>query len=169
MGDGTPRVGLGWDIHRLEADAAADAGIVLGGVRVPCPYRVIAHSDGDVVLHALADALLGARGAGDLGEHFPDTDGAHRGRDSTEFIRHILALPALHGWRVVNVDCNIIAQAPRLAVHKPAIRARLAELFQLPLDCIGVKARSKEGLDAVGEKRAIECQAVVLIERQTTH
>jgi 2-C-methyl-D-erythritol 2,4-cyclodiphosphate synthase len=160
------RVGLGYDIHRLEADPAADAGLMLAGVRVPCPWRILAHSDGDVALHALCDALLGAAGAGDLGEHFPDTDPAHRGRDSADFVAQVLALPALAPWRLANCDLNLIAQVPRLTAHKPAMRARLAALLGLPLDAVGVKARSNEGVDAVGEKRAIQAQAVVLLERR---
>ncbi len=138
---------------------------MLGGVRVPCPWRVIAHSDGDVVLHALCDALLGAVAAGDLGEHFPDNDAAHRGRDSAWFVERVLALPHLAGWRLGNVDVNVIAEAPRLMPHKPAIRARVAALLRLPADAVSVKARSHEGVDAIGEKRAIGAQAVVLLER----
>lgn len=153
------RVGIGYDIHRMEPGE----GLVIAGVFVPCPYRVVAHSDGDVVLHALCDALLGATGSGDLGEHFPDTDAAHRGRDSAEFVRHILALPALAPWKLANLDVNIIAQAPRLGEFKPAMRQRLAELFSLPLDCVGLKARTNEHCDAVGEKRALQAQAVVLL------
>ena len=156
------RVGLGYDIHRLEPGE----GFMIAGVLVPCPYRVVAHSDGDVVLHALCDALLGAVGAGDLGEHFPDTDAAHRGRDSAEFVRIVLALPQLAPWRLANLDVNVIAQAPRLSAFKPAMRARLAELFDLPLDAIGLKARTNEQCDAVGEKRALQAQAVVLLERR---
>jgi 2-C-methyl-D-erythritol 2,4-cyclodiphosphate synthase len=159
------RIGLGFDIHRLEPDASAGAGVALGGLRVPCPWRVVAHSDGDVVLHALCDALLGAVAAGDLGEHFPDSDPAHRGRDSAWFVAHVLALPQLAGWRIANLDLNIIAEAPRLMPHKPAIRARLAELLRLPADAVSVKARSHEGVDAIGEKRAIAAHAAVLIER----
>jgi 2-C-methyl-D-erythritol 2,4-cyclodiphosphate synthase len=158
------RVGIGYDIHRLEADPAADAGIVLAGTRVACPFRVVAHSDGDVVLHALCDALLGAVAAGDLGEHFPDSDPALRGRDSAWFVGQVLALPQLTGWRLANLDVNIIAQAPRLAEAKPAMRRRLAALFGLPLDAVGLKARTNEGVDAVGERRAIAAQAVVLLE-----
>lgn len=154
------RVGIGYDIHRLEPGD----GIIVAGLFVPCPYRLIAHSDGDVVLHALCDALLGATGSGDLGEHFPDTDAAHRGRDSAEFVRHILALPALAPWRIANLDVNIIAQAPRLGDFKPAMRQRLADLFGLPLDAVGLKARTNEHCDAVGEKRAIQAQAVVLLQ-----
>lgn len=158
------RIGLGFDIHRLEADLATEAGLALGGVRVPCPWRVVAHSDGDVVLHALCDALLGAVAAGDLGEHFPDSDPAHRGRDSAWFVGHILALPALAAWRLVNVDVNIIAETPRLMSHKPAIRDRVGALLGLPADAVSIKARSHEGVDAVGEKRAIAAQAVVLLQ-----
>ncbi len=158
------RVGIGYDIHRIESDASPEAGLILAGVKIPCPWKVIAHSDGDLVLHALCDALLGAVAAGDLGEQFPDTDPAHRGRDSTEFLAHILALPVLNGWRIGNVDINVIAQVPRLSAHKPGMRQRLAELLALPLDRIGLKARTNEGVDAVGEKRAVQAQAVVLIE-----
>jgi len=158
------RIGIGYDIHRLVRDESADAGIMLANVRVPCAWKLIAHSDGDVVLHALCDALLGATGQGDLGEQFPDTDPAHAGRDSAEFVRAVLGLPALSRYQVVNLDVNIIAQTPRLAAHKPAMRARLAALFSVPLDCVGVKARTNEECDAVGEKRAIQAQAVVLIQ-----
>lgn len=156
-----PRIGIGYDIHRLEAGD----GVMIAGVRVPCPYRVVAHSDGDVVLHALCDALLGAVAAGDLGEHFPDTDAAHRGRDSAEFVAAVRALPQLAGWSLVNLDVNIIAQAPRLGEHKPAMRRRLAELFGLPLDAVGVKARTNEGVDAIGTRQALAAQAVVLLAR----
>lgn len=156
----THRVGIGYDIHRLESGE----GLALAGCWIPCPYRVVAHSDGDVVLHALCDALLGATGSGDLGEHFPDMDPAHRGRDSAEFVRAILALPTLTPWRLINLDVNVIAQAPRLLDHKPRLRTRLAELFGLPADAIGLKARTNEHCDAVGEKRAIQAQAVVLLQ-----
>jgi len=102
------------------------------------------------------DAMLGAVGAGDLGERFSDRDPAHAGRDSSEFVREVLALPAMKPWRLANLDVNIIAEAPRLMDHKPAMRARLAELFHLPLGRVGLKARTNEGLDAVGECRAIQ-------------
>jgi 2-C-methyl-D-erythritol 2,4-cyclodiphosphate synthase len=158
----TYRVGIGYDIHRLEAGQ----GLAIAGVHVDCPYRAVAHSDGDVVLHALCDALLGAVAAGDLGEHFPDTDPEHAGRDSAEFVAEVMALDALRDWRIANLDVNVIAQVPRLGPHKGAMRIRLAELFGVALDRIGLKARTKEGLDAVGEKRAIAAQAVVLLERR---
>jgi len=154
------RIGLGYDIHRLEPGE----GLMLAGVLVPCPYRALAHSDGDVVLHALCDALLGAVAAGDLGEHFPDSDAAHRGRPSREFLALVLALEPFSGWKILNCDVNIIAQAPRLSEHKAAMRIQLSQLLGVPLDCVGLKARSNEGCDAVGEKRAIQAQAVVLLE-----
>ncbi len=154
------RVGLGYDIHRLEAGS----GFMLGGVRIACPYQVVAHSDGDVVLHALVDALLGATGAGDIGERFPDRDQRHRGRPSHEFVREVLALPELMPWRMVNLDVNIIAQQPRLDAHKPLMRGFLADLFRLLPGRVGVKARTNEGLDAVGSALAIVAHAVVLLE-----
>lgn len=160
----THRVGLGFDIHRLEQDLTPQAGIMLGGVRVPCPYRVVAHSDGDVVLHAVCDALLGAVAAGDLGEHFPDHDPVHRGRDSAWFVQTVLALPALAGFSIANLDVNIIAEAPRLLAHKPAIRARVAELLRLDASAVSIKARSHEGVDAIGEKRAISAQVALLLQ-----
>lgn len=155
------RIGIGYDIHRLEP--APGHHVALAGVAVPADYRVIAHSDGDVVLHAVCDALLGAVAAGDLGEHFPDTDQAHAGRASHEFISAVLALPALRPWRVVNCDCNVIAQTPRLSAHKPAMRQNLADLLNISIDRVGLKARTNEGLDAVGTKQAIQAQAVVLL------
>jgi 2-C-methyl-D-erythritol 2,4-cyclodiphosphate synthase len=153
------RVGIGYDIHRLEDGD----GIVLAGVRIPCPYRLVAHSDGDVVLHAVCDALLGATAAGDLGEHFPDDDPAHRGRDSSEFVRAVLGLHPLATWAIENIDVNVIAQAPRLGAHKAAMRRRLAQLLGIDEDRVGMKARTNEQLDAIGEKRAIAAQVVVLL------
>lgn len=163
-GDGI-RCGLGYDIHRLEPDPRPEAGIVLAGVRIPGPFRLVAHSDGDAVLHALADALLGATGAGDLGEHFPDSDPAWRGCDSRRLLALVLALPALAGWHLVNCDLNIIAQIPRLAGHKPAMRTSLAQVLSLPVDQVGLKARTNEACDAVGRGQAIQVQAIVLLAR----
>jgi 2-C-methyl-D-erythritol 2,4-cyclodiphosphate synthase len=153
------RVGIGYDIHRLEAGD----GVVIAGVKVGCPYQTAAHSDGDVVLHALCDALLGAAAAGDLGEHFPDSDKRNAGRNSVEFVAAVLALPTLKPWRVVNIDVNVIAETPRLEQHKAAMRKRLSELLSIPLTCVGFKARSNEGCDAVGQKKAIQAQVVVLL------
>ncbi len=155
------RIGIGYDIHRLEPGD----GFMLAGCRIPCSFRVVAHSDGDVVLHAVCDALLGALAQGDLGELFPDADERHRGRDSSEFVRMVLALPAFTGWRIANCDVNVIAQAPRLMDHKPAMRRRLAEVLGLAVDQVGLKARTNERCDAVGASEAIIAQAAVLLER----
>jgi len=157
------RIGIGYDIHRLEPEAGGR--IVIAGVSIPCDLRLVAHSDGDVVLHALVDALLGAVAAGDLGERFPDTDPTHAGRDSSDFVRETLALPELRDWRIANLDVNVIAQSPRLGDHKPTMRSRLQELFDLPADRVGLKARSKERCDATGRSEAIECQAAILLHR----
>ena len=138
------RIGIGYDIHRLEpVTNEQDGQVVIAGVKVPCALRLIAHSDGDVVLHALVDALLGATASGDLGELWPDTDAAHKGRDSAEFVSEVLAHPAVQPWQIVNLDINIIAQTPRLGQYKPAMRQRLQDLFDLPADRVGLKATRK--------------------------
>ncbi len=157
----TPRIGIGYDIHRLEDRPGT--GLVLAGVHVPCDLASVAHSDGDVVLHALTDAILGACAAGDIGELFPDTDPANADRDSTDFLTHALALAADRGYRPGNCDINIIAQRPRLAAHKPAMRATLAALLRLPPDAVGLKARTKEHCDATGAGTAIEAHAAILL------
>lgn len=156
------RIGLGFDIHRLEA--AAESHIPLAGVAIPAAFRVVAHSDGDVVLHAVCDALLGAVAAGDLGEHFPDTDQRYAGCDSAKLVAAVLALPALQGAQVINVDINVIAQTPRLSGYKPAMRQRLSQILGVNEAVVSIKARSHEGVDAVGEKRAISAQAAVLLQ-----
>jgi 2-C-methyl-D-erythritol 2,4-cyclodiphosphate synthase len=153
------RIGIGYDIHRL----IPGDGPALGGIMLPGDLRADAHSDGDVVLHALCDALLGAVAAGDIGEHFPDTDPAWAGADSADLLKRVLALPDLGPWRLVNCDINIIAQKPRLASHKALIRARLSELLDTPLDRISVKARTNEGCDAIGRSEAIAAQVAVLL------
>ena len=155
------RIGHGYDIHRLQP--SADGDLVLANVRIPCGLTAVAHSDGDVVLHALCDALLGAVGAGDIGEHFPDTDPANADRDSATFLLAVLDHPALADYHIVNCDITVIAQHPRLDTHKDAMRVRLRELLGLPPDRLGLKARSKEGVDATGRGEAIEAHVVVLL------
>jgi 2-C-methyl-D-erythritol 2,4-cyclodiphosphate synthase len=117
------------------------------------------------VLHAISDALLGAVAAGDLGEHFPDTDPAHQGRSSSWFLARVLTLPELAPWQLVNVDVNVIAQTPRLAGHKLAIREQLARIMAVEISQVSIKARTHEGVDAIGHKEALAAQAVVLLER----
>jgi 2-C-methyl-D-erythritol 2,4-cyclodiphosphate synthase len=153
------RVGSGFDVH---AFGPGDF-IMLGGVRVPHPRGVIAHSDGDVLLHALCDALLGAAGLGDIGQHFKDSDPQWRGADSAGFVTHVLALLGARGLSVVNADLTLLAQAPRLAPHRYAVRQRIAQLLSLPLERVNIKATTTEGLGFLGRAEGIGAQAVVLL------
>lgn len=153
------RIGIGYDIHRT----APGRPLRLGGVDLPAPFGLLGHSDADVLLHAVCDALLGAAALGDIGEHFPDDDPALRDADSGRLLSAVLAKVRAAGFAPVNLDANVIAQQPRLAPHKAAIRRRLAELLGLPVSRVSVKARTNEGLDAVGRGEAIAAQAVVLL------
>ena len=153
------RVGSGFDVH---AFGPGDF-IMLGGVRVPHSRGVIAHSDGDVLLHALCDALLGAAGLGDIGQHFKDSDPQWRGADSAGFVTHVLGLLGARGLSVVNADLTLLAQAPRLAPHRDAVRERIAQLLSLPLERVNIKATTTEGLGFLGRAEGIGAQAVVLL------
>jgi 2-C-methyl-D-erythritol 2,4-cyclodiphosphate synthase len=155
------RVGLGFDIHRL----AAGRRMVLAGVEVPSPAGPQAHSDGDVVLHAVADAILGAAGLGDLGEHFPDADPAWKDADSGRILDRVIEMARTAGWRVAGADVNLLLERPKLGDLKAAMRQRLAERLGVPEDAAGLKARTMEGLGPIGEGRAVAAQAVVLLER----
>jgi 2-C-methyl-D-erythritol 2,4-cyclodiphosphate synthase len=155
------RVGIGYDIHRLVEGRR----LVLAGVEVPSPLGPLAHSDGDVVLHAVADAILGAAGLGDLGEHFPDTDPAWKDADSAVILGRAVGMARRAGWTVASTDVNVLLERPKLAAHKPAMRQRLAGLLGVPADAVGLKARTMEGLGPVGEGRAVAAQAVVLLSR----
>jgi 2-C-methyl-D-erythritol 2,4-cyclodiphosphate synthase len=155
------RVGIGHDTHRFEEGRP----LLLGGVRVEHPRGLVGHSDADVVLHALTDALLGAAGLGDIGDAYPDTDPAYRGCDSRVFLRETLTRLAGAGWHVVNVDVIIFAQEPKLGPVKGEIRSRLAELLGLAPDAVNVKAKTGERVGAIGRAEAVACQAVVLIDR----
>ncbi len=154
------RVGIGYDTHRLVEGRL----LILGGVRVGYPRGLDGHSDADVVLHALTDALLGAAGLGDIGEHYPDTDPRYRDCDSSVFVRETVARLADGGWRVVNDDVIILAQAPKLTEAKPAIRRNLAGLLCVGVEDVNVKAKSGEGVGSIGRSEVIGCQAVVLID-----
>ncbi|MFW6164122.1 MAG: 2-C-methyl-D-erythritol 2,4-cyclodiphosphate synthase [Planctomycetota bacterium] len=156
------RVGIGYDIHRLVAGRP----LRLGGVDVPSPLGLLGHSDGDVLLHAVADALLGAAALGDIGEHFPDADPAYQDADSAELLTAALEQVREAGYEPVNLDANVLAERPRLGRHKAMMRERVAALLGLPPERVSIKARSHEGLDAVGRGRAIAAQAVVLIEER---
>ena len=154
------RVGIGHDTHRL----AEGRPLWLGGVRVEHPRGLVGHSDADVVLHAVTDALLGAAGLGDIGDAYPDTDPAWRGCDSALFLRETLARLNRDGWNVVNLDVTIFAQEPKLGPVKGQIRTRLAELLRLDAGRVNVKAKTGEKVGAIGRAEAIGCQAVVLVD-----
>ena len=155
------RVGSGHDTHRL----AEGRPLVLGGVRVVHSRGLAGHSDADVVLHAVTDALLGAAARGDIGDLFPDSDPANRDRDSADFVKAALAKLTTAGWRVVNLDLTIFAQEPKLGPVKAAIRANLAALLGVGIDAVNVKAKTGEQVGHIGRGEAIGCHAVVLIER----
>jgi 2-C-methyl-D-erythritol 2,4-cyclodiphosphate synthase len=153
------RIGYGYDVH---AFGPGDH-VVLGGVRLPHTHGVRAHSDGDVLLHALCDALLGALGLGDIGLHFPDTDPQWQGADSRNFLRHCSRLLDEHRYRLVNADLTLLAEAPRLGRHRAQMLANLAADLQTTVDRINVKATTCEGLGAIGRAEGLACHAVVLI------
>jgi 2-C-methyl-D-erythritol 2,4-cyclodiphosphate synthase len=155
------RVGIGYDIHALEAGRR----LVLAGVEIPHTHGPRAHSDGDVVLHAVADALLGAAGLGDLGEHFPDSDPAWAGASSDRFLARVVEMVRAGGWAVASADTNVLLEKPRLGAHKAAMRRRLADLLGVAPTAVGLKARTHEGLGPIGEGKAVAAQAVVVIEK----
>lgn len=154
------KVGQGYDVHRFSAGNH----IMLGGVKIAYEQGLEAHSDGDVVLHALCDALLGATALGDIGKHFPDTDPEFKGADSRVLLRHVYRIVQDKGYRLVNADMTIIAQAPKMAPHIAAMCGNIAEDLQVDIDCINVKATTTEKLGFEGRKEGIAVQAVVLIE-----
>jgi 2-C-methyl-D-erythritol 2,4-cyclodiphosphate synthase len=155
------RVGQGYDVHRFnEGDH-----IFLGGVKIAYEQGLEAHSDGDVVLHALCDALLGAAALGDIGKHFPDTDPDYKGADSRVLLRHVYRIVRDKGYRLVNADMTIIAQAPKMAPHIAAMCRNIADDLNVAIDCINVKATTTEKLGFEGRKEGIAVQAVVLIEK----
>jgi 2-C-methyl-D-erythritol 2,4-cyclodiphosphate synthase len=155
------RIGHGYDVH---AFGPGDA-VTLGGVRIPHSHGVVAHSDGDVLLHALCDALLGALGEGDIGQHFPDSDPKWKGASSRVFLRHCASLLAARGFRVVNADLTLIAQAPRLSGHRTAMRGNIATDLGVDIGRINLKATTSEGLGALGRGEGLACHAVVMLKR----
>ncbi|MDD2660337.1 MAG: 2-C-methyl-D-erythritol 2,4-cyclodiphosphate synthase [Methylococcales bacterium] len=155
------RVGMGYDVHRFK-----DGGnVILGGVKIDYEQGLEAHSDGDVVLHALCDALLGAAALGDIGKHFPDTDPEFKGADSRVLLRYVYRIVQDKGYRMVNADMTIIAQAPKMAPYIAEMRRNIADDLNVDVDCINVKATTTEKLGFEGRKEGIAVQAVVLIEK----
>ncbi len=155
------RVGEGWDVHQLVEGRK----LVLGGVEIPYEKGLLGHSDADALLHAITDALFGAAGLGDIGRHFPDTDAKFKGVDSGVLLAESAARVRAAGWQIGNVDSTIVAQAPKMAPHIPAMRERIAALLGLPVDAVNVKAKTAERLGPVGEGKSIEARAVVLLQR----
>jgi 2-C-methyl-D-erythritol 2,4-cyclodiphosphate synthase len=157
------RIGHGYDVHRF---AGGDC-IVMGGVSIPHSRSLEAHSDGDVLIHAICDALLGAIAAGDIGQHFPDTDPANAGLDSRILLRRVRELVRQAGWRPANLDCTVIAQAPRMAEHIPGMRKLLAADLGSDVSAVNVKATTTEHLGFAGRGEGIAAHAVVLLEADT--
>jgi len=154
------KIGFGYDIHRLEPGRR----LVLGGTEIPFGAGLAGHSDGDALVHAVIDALLGALGEGDIGAHFPDTDPRFEGARSTALLQTVMGLLETRGAAVANIDAVIVAEEPKMGPHIPAMKAALGPLLGLPGPALGIKAKTNEGLGPVGEKRAIACYAVALID-----
>ncbi|UAW63585.1 2-C-methyl-D-erythritol 2,4-cyclodiphosphate synthase [Mycoavidus sp. HKI] len=155
------RIGQGYDIHELVPERP----LIIGGVRIPYERGLLGHSDADVLLHAVIDALLGAAALGDIGRHFPDTDPQFAGADSRTLLRETLNRVQAAGYMVVNLDSTVIAQAPRLTPHIDMMCANLAADLEVPLDCVNVKAKTNEKLGFLGRGEGISAEAVVLLRR----
>ena len=155
------RIGHGYDVHRLVDDRK----LIMGGVEIPWEMGLLGHSDADVLLHAIADALLGALAMGDIGKHFPDSDPAFKGADSMKLVEHVVGLVRQRGYRVGNLDATIIAQRPKMAPHIPAMRENIARVCGVEVERINVKATTEEGLGFTGRAEGIAAHAVVLMER----
>jgi len=157
------RIGIGHDTHRL----APGGTLKIGGVEIEFDLHLVGHSDADVLLHAVTDALLGAAALGDIGELFPDTDAAHAGRDSADMLRRAFESVQGAGYECVNIDCIVFAQRPKLSPYKARIAARIAEILGLTADRIGVKAKTGEGVGPVGRGEAIQAECVALLVRES--
>ena len=155
----TMRIGEGWDVHALVPGRA----LVIGGVAIPYDRGLLGHSDADVLLHAITDALLGAAGLGDIGRHFPDTDPRFKGADSVLLLEEAARRVGQEGWSIVNIDSTVVAQAPKLAPHIDAMRARIGKALGLAPAHVNVKAKTAEKLGPVGQGQSIEARAVVLL------
>lgn len=153
------RIGQGFDIHRLEAGSP----LLLGGVKIPSPKGAVGHSDGDALLHAITDALLGALAQGDIGQLFPDTDPVNKNRDSADFLKEAYARVQKAGLKIANLDATIILQSPPLSGHLPAMRRKLADWLDTDLDRISLKAKTHEQLDALGRQEGVAVHTVVLL------
>jgi 2-C-methyl-D-erythritol 2,4-cyclodiphosphate synthase len=155
----TLRIGQGFDIHRLESGD----GVTLGGLWIACPYRLVAHSDGDVVLHAVMDAMLGALALGDIGELFPDTDARYQGADSAQLTRIVRDRCRHLGYVVGNLDLTILCEQPKISPHRGTMREVIAQVLDIPVDRISVKATTCEQLGSIGRGEGLAVQAIVLM------
>ena len=153
------RIGQGYDVHRLVAERP----LILGGIEIPYEKGLLGHSDADVLLHAISDALLGAAALGDIGAHFPDSDPAYRGADSAELLRAVGGLIRASGYEIGNIDSTVVCQAPKLAPHIASMRARLAEVLALPVGAVSVKASTEEHMGFTGRGEGIAAHAVCLL------
>ncbi len=155
------RIGLGYDVHAF----AEGRELVLGGVRIDHPRGLLGHSDADVLAHAVADAILGASREGDIGKLFPDTDTEYAGADSLELLSRVAELVKAKGWRIVDVDCVLVLEVPKIAPHRDSMRGNLAQALGVPLDSVGVKATTTERLGFEGREEGVSAHAVALLER----
>ena len=153
------RIGQGYDVHRLVAERP----LILGGIEIPYEKGLLGHSDADVLLHAISDALLGAAALGDIGAHFPDSDPAYRGADSAELLRAVGGLIRASGYEIGNIDSTVVCQAPKLAPHIASMRARIAEVLALPVGVVSVKASTEEHMGFTGRGEGIAAHAVCLL------
>ena len=157
------RIGQGYDVHRLVAERP----LMLGGIEIPYEKGLLGHSDADVLLHAISDALLGAAALGDIGAHFPDSDPAYRGADSAELLRAVGDLIRAAGYEIGNIDSTVVCQAPKLAPHIASMRARIAEVLALPVGAVSVKASTEEHMGFTGRGEGIAAHAVCLLTERT--
>ncbi len=155
------RIGEGWDVHALVPERK----LIIGGVEVPYHLGLLGHSDADVLLHALTDALLGAAGLGDIGRHFPDTDAQFKGADSLVLLAEAAKRVRAQGWQIGNVDSTVIAQAPKLSPHIPAMCVQIAKALTIEVSAVNVKAKTAEKMGPVGLGQSMEARAVVLLTR----
>ena len=153
------RIGMGYDVHKL----VENRDLILGGVKIPYDLGLLGHSDADVLLHAIMDALLGASALGDIGKHFPDTDENYKGISSIELLKHVGNLLAKHNYKIGNIDSTIIAQKPKMAPHIPTMRRNIADSLNIDIDQINIKATTEEGLGFTGEGLGISSQAICLL------
>lgn len=155
------RVGMGYDVHRL----TEGRDLILGGVKIPWDKGLLGHSDADVLVHAVMDALLGAAALGDIGKHFPDTDPAYKGISSLKLLEHVTKLLREEGYGITNIDAVIIAQKPKMAPHIPKMRANMAAVMGIAESCLNIKATTEEGLGFTGREEGIASQAICLLHR----